>query len=596
MRVFLKCIHFLIITALLILDLTQLHALSSLAKNDPYPVFSSLDPHNFLYTHIYPSDDDPYLEKEETRRFNIAISPFGQSACRGANFHGERFLPTQQCPLSAFANSTTIKTNNTEAITNLVPNYNTQPLGTNIGTFSTNPANIQTNLGSFQTNPGNFQANSGNLQTNSGNNIQTDVDNVQSNTTYALAAPGCGSSIIGPISGDRIELGDLTGRINMLALLYGKVPNNQTLPPTLLKAQKELFSVGDTPPVIPINDPQYIDPTERYASLTFPLKYDKRGVRFDMSVDIGRGFGININTGVAHITQTVKKIRLLRRDSSNNIVAPSNIENDLTCQAETLCNFQRPDEKEPFSENVRKLLTGNFQEVAQELGVDIYDFNEISLEEIRINAFWRHLFAINPDREAGPFVQCMPFAVVAGSISPGKDRCPNKLFSVPFGNDGHSAIGFTTGLNFDFVDTIEIAAEAGFTHFFSKNVHALHMPTSQYQKTLFPFTADAQVSPGNNWHFAAKIGAHHFIDRLSTYFQYVMINHSQDSVCLKNTDSAFVPEALERTTAWKSKVANIGFTYDISPAIALGFLWQAPLAQRNTYRSSTIMLSFNATF
>lgn len=586
MRVLLKCIHFLIITALLITDQRQLHALSSLAKNDPYPIFSSRDPHSFLYTHIYPSDEDPYSEKEQERTFNIAISPFGQSAYRGANFHGERFLPTQQCPLSTFANRTNIKTG-----TNTIAATSNNPADSlSVGPLSNLQLN-QNSLDNFSSNSSLFN-NSQNLLNNNGQspataNLQTNVGTLQ-DTTYTLTPPGCGSSIIGPVSGDRIELGDLTGRINMLALLYGNVPDNQTLPPALQNAQKELFPVANFP--IPIHALQYIDPTERYASLTFPLKYDKRGVRFDMSVDLGRGFGVNVNTGIAHITQTVTKIRLLRRDDTKL----SNIENDLTCESESLCNFEKPDDA--FTGKMQKLLTGNFQEIAQELNVDIHDFNETSIEEIRVNAFWRHLFAINEDKEAGPYVQCMPFILVSGSISPGNEKCANKLFSVPFGNDGHSAIGFSTGLNFDFVDTIEIAAEAGLTHFFSKDVYSLRIPTSQYQKTFFPFTTSAQISPGNNWHFAAKIGAHHFLDRLSTYFQYVMINHSQDSICLKRGDPAFVPEALERTTAWKSKVANIGFTYDISPAIALGFLWQAPLAQKNTYRSSTIMLSFNATF
>ncbi len=606
MRVFLKCIHFLILTtALLITDPKQLQAISSLSKNDPYPVFSSCDPHNFLYTHIYPYEQDPFSEKEKTRKFNFAVSPFGQSAYRGANFHGERFLPTQQCALPSFANRTNIQTGTNQSATtttNPGDNLQTDLLGNlqiNPNLLDNNPNpnlfdnNQNTNLfGNLQSNTNNLQGNINNFQTHPSGNLQTTNIGTFENTTYALKAPGCGSSIIGPVSGDRIELGDLTGRINMLALLYGNVPDNQTLPPALQKAQTELFPPADFP--LPLNAPEYIDPTERYASLTFPLKYDKRGVRFDLSADLGRGFGVNINTGVAHITQTVRKIRLRRTNSSNELTDPSNMENDLSCQAETLCNFQIPDGV--YTKRMQKLLTGNFEQIAQELGVDVYDFNETSLEEIRVNAFWRHLFAINEDRETGPYVQCMPFVILSGSISPGSEKCSNKLFAASFGNDGHSAMGFSTGLNFDFVDTIEVAAEAGLTHFFSKSVHALHVPTNQYQKTLFPFTTNAQIYPGNNWHFAAKLGAHHFLDRLSTYFQYVMINHKPDVICLKNADPAFMPEILARTTAWKAKVANIGFTYDISPAIALGFLWQAPLSQKNSYRSSTIMLSCNATF
>ena len=43
---------------------------------------------------------------------------------------------------------------------------------------------------------------------------------------------------------------------------------------------------------------------------------------------------------------------------------------------------------------------------------------------------------------------------------------------------------------------------------------------------------------------------------------------------------------------WSNHVVNVGLTYDISPNIALGFLWQAPVAQHNSYRQTTLMGSF----
>jgi hypothetical protein len=40
---------------------------------------------------------------------------------------------------------------------------------------------------------------------------------------------------------------------------------------------------------------------------------------------------------------------------------------------------------------------------------------------------------------------------------------------------------------------------------------------------------------------------------------------------------------------WQSHVINVGFTYDISPNVALGFLWQAPVYQKSAYRATTLM-------
>jgi len=527
-----------------------LPTLTSLAKNDPHPIYDSRDPQAPLYRRPCPDMEDPFCAHLQKQRFSISISPFGQKAKHGRNIHGKQYLPEVVCA-----------------------------------------------------------------------------------STSTVDFPPCGSSLPVPITGNRIELGDLTGRINMIALLFGQRPENQSLPISLKNASRCLFheeffnddvplntvpscqpenpdtdTGGGAPPLNPpcvfLNDPSVIDPTERYASLTFPLTYHKYGVRLDASADITHGFGVSMQAGIAHIFQEVHKIRLKEKPEPES--GNDTIENDLTCQARSLCSFRRPEEKEGvgipspecenFTPNVKKLLTGNFTQITDQLGINTHDFDETSVEEIRLNTYWRHAFPINRDRITGPKATCMPYVMFSGSMSPGKKKHPNKLFAIPFGNDGHNALGFSAGVNFDFIESIEISGEVGVTHFFARNIDRLRIPTSIYQKTLFPFTADARVKPGNNWHFSGKIATYHFLGNLSTYFQYTIINHSRDSICLRKPDPAFTPETLSRTTAWKTQVAQIGFTYDISPALALGFLWQAPLAQRNTYRSSTLLFTLNATF
>ncbi len=472
-----KYILFVLATSFIITNVRNIHGLSSLAKNDAFPVFSTLDPHFFLYDHERLSYKDPDFADEKGSRIGISISPYAQNADRGKNFRGERFLPQK-----------------------------------------------------------------------------TNTETCQ-------------------VTGIPIELSDLTGRVNMIALLYGSLPEGQTLPPTLEKARMEIFP--GIPATTPINDASKIDPLEQFASLSFPLKYRKRGVRFDLYVNIIGDFGLNLQTGVASICQTVTAI------------------NDLTCNAVDNCPFEIDPE---CSKKVRAFLTSEIKAISQELGVDICDFGEASIEEIRLNLYWRHAYELNHDKEDWPHILFMPFAVFSASASPGKKRNPSKLFAIPFGNDDHSAIGITAGFAFDFIDTIEIAGEVGATHFFSRCIPCLRIPNSLCQKTLFPFTASATVSPGHNWHFGGKITAYHFLGRLSAYFQYLMLEHEDDTIKLKKPDPAFKPEALEKVTGWKIKIANIGFNYDISPNVGLGFLWQAPLSQRNTYRSSTVMFSFNATF
>jgi hypothetical protein len=75
-----------------------------------------------------------------------------------------------------------------------------------------------------------------------------------------------------------------------------------------------------------------------------------------------------------------------------------------------------------------------------------------------------------------------------------------------------------------------------------------------------------------------------------------MLEHKDDNICLKTADAAFKPRVLEEVTGFKTKVANIGFNYDLSRNVSLGFLWQAPLSQQNSYRSTTAMFSVSGTF
>jgi hypothetical protein len=94
------------------------------------------------------------------------------------------------------------------------------------------------------------------------------------------------------------------------------------------------------------------------------------------------------------------------------------------------------------------------------------------------------------------------------------------------------------------------------------------------------------------------MNVYNFMGNLSFFFQYVLVIHKEDKICLdcSNDDCAFMPEILENLSAFRVQVANIGFNYEIAPQISLGFLWQAPLSQYNAYRSTTIMVGFNAAF
>ena len=438
-------------------------AMSSLAKNDAFPVFTSLDPHEFLLTKEKLKYKDIAWAEEKGNIASISVSAFGQNADRGKTIKGE------------------------------------------------------------------------------------DTFNEETNTTTI------------------IELGDLTGRSGMIALLYGELPEGDALGKTLTTARNTLF-----PGVVgTIDDGTKIDPAQEFGFFSFPLKYRKRGVRFELAARIFKGIGISIQTGISTIRQVVEdRINKTKKTDFNGLT----------------------------KKDVDRVLMDELDNIAQEIGLDIGDFCETSVEEIRFNLFWRYAYELNKGTDEWTHFLLIPFLKLTGSISPGRKKDTNRQFALPFANNDHHAVGFTAGINFDFVETIEIGGEVGFTHFFDKSFTDFRLPNSEFQTTIFPFTTDVTISPGHNWHFGAKMAAYHFLDKLSMHFHYLIVEHKEDDIKLKKVDKAFKPETFKKFTSFKTKLANIGFNYDFAPNIALGFLWQTPFSQRNTYRSTTVMFTFNVTF
>jgi hypothetical protein len=442
------------------------------------------------------------------------------------------------------------------------------------------------------------------------------------------------------IDGDYTPLGDLNGRWSMIPLVFdngcpncqGTYPCGQNLPghcQTLQKAHDCLFPVGtsgcdecrtSTENRPGLNNPEVIDPLEKFGFFTNNLRYRKKGLRGEFDLNFGGGFGMSIQTGVADISQIL--------DNKCEDIVPSYScpyfdkgRVNLTCFAKPSCGFRLekvdntthdeccPEEDADYCKNcqivgfenlttanVNKYLMDKLCVIAKEIGVDTTNFHAVSIEEVRMNLYWRKAYAMNKDEDDWPYFLFIPFFTASGSVSPGKKINPSKIFAAPFGNDGFNAAGFSGGFNFDFYDTVEIGAEFGYTHFFKRDICNFRVPNNKCQQGLYPFTADVSYHPGSNWMFGAKIAGYHFLDKFSTYFQYVMVTHSRDKICPKKCASDFVPHVLEERSKWNTKLANIGFTYDLSPYMSLGFFWQAPLSQRNTYRSTTLMLSFNASY
>lgn len=385
-----------------------------------------------------------------------------------------------------------------------------------------------------------------------------------------------------------IPLGDIDGRWYMLGLLFGPVPQGQALPPTLVDARQNIFPT--IPLDTPINDRSAIDKDEEFGFFSIPAKYRKRGVRAELSAQLTDDIGIQFRLGIADICFTHTGFENLTNDSS--FTDPNNA--DLTVA------------------NVNEYLMCNIKNIAPEICLDIDNFHECSVEDVRLALYWRHAYALNEERmDCWPTFILTPFLHLEAGIAAGKERDRNKAFALAFGSNDHHSVGLTAGFDLAFSENfpcrgddincgdeffMEIGGEVGITHYFAKDFCKIPMPTSRCQQGIFPFTTDANIQPGKNWHFGAKLNAYHFLEHLSFYFQYVMVQHSDDEITLKRPDPAFIPSELEKRSTFKAQFGNVGFNYDLSPHVSLGLFWQVPLSQRVAFKSTTIMGGLSVIF
>jgi hypothetical protein len=82
----------------------------------------------------------------------------------------------------------------------------------------------------------------------------------------------------------------------------------------------------------------------------------------------------------------------------------------------------------------------------------------------------------------------------------------------------------------------------------------------------------------------------------------VFVHHRKDCITLLDNDPAFItvddenPLAKCPNTVWRVQLGNIAFTYDVSPNIGIGFLWQQMFHVRNAFNSTTALFTLNLIF
>ncbi|MBY0109968.1 MAG: hypothetical protein K2X90_02550 [Candidatus Babeliaceae bacterium] len=420
----------------------------------------------------------------------------------------------------------------------------------------------------------------------------------------------------------KVPLGDLTGRWNIPALFY---PQQYGNPEEITEVQSNLFAALDAvgPATEPVStdltttcsaiiNPLYSDIEHRFGFFDVDIKYRKYGLRFQFDFLLYDPIGLRVQTGFA----TIKQIPCFTdlTCSATGLACPAGCSSsgspDISC-CET--GYTPDATTNPCVQNTACIdiygcyckqimidkVMKQIETIANTLNMNIDRMQSQGFEDTRVTLFFRRPYAINADRDDWHFFLCTPYITLDASFPTGKTPNPTNLFAVPLGNKGHFGLGTTGGVTFDFVKTVEIGFEFNVTQFFPKTHSCVPAPTYITQAGIYPETMTVKVSPGLNWNAVFSINAYHFLSRISAFFQYVFNGHDEDcfKICSATTDPANISlKRLVENSKWESNVVNVGMTYDISPNLALGFLWQSPSARRNAYKSTTVMLSIVGTF
>lgn len=242
------------------------------------------------------------------------------------------------------------------------------------------------------------------------------------------------------------------------------------------------------------------------------------------------------------------------------------------------------------------------QIIGEILGRNFCDYDHTGLEDLRIELLYRHLFIMNDENIAFPRYIFMPFVTI-GAILPLDKPVPNNMpFAVPIGSNGHFGLGGSAGFTLDFLSTIDIGIQAGFTHFFERKYCNLPLPTQVAESGIYPYTADVMLEPGRTAYYKLTMHAYHFLDLLSTWIEYVGVIHNDDNIKVCRSfippdscyfNQGFLTKEAECRSSWSSQLLRIGFNYDLSPNMLLGFAASIPLNQRNAYNTGTILASLS---
>ena len=342
-----------------------------------------------------------------------------------------------------------------------------------------------------------------------------------------------------------------------------------------------------------------------FGAFSVPLTYQKAGFRWEVNLDFCDDFGILARGGFCQIVQRAAPAQPLSAvaptaplELGSSSQADPSIYTGLSTVANAAASGSIPAAiaQATFNEwvqnNIDELLDPNYG-----ANYDITTFTQAGIEDIQLLGFLRHAFLVHPE-DPNRFYSMVitPYLVFGGTIPIAPVRDYSKLYSLPFGNNGHASISGVVGLTFDFIDSIEFGFEFGATGFLQQTIDQFPLPNHELQRVIYPYRENVYYSPGFNGQFAFILNAYEFTDNVSFSFRYNYVQHTQDTITMVTPSPYFFPTYFEDLTPWTSQMFIAALSFEIQPSIYVSIAWQGSFSQKNAYCSNTILGSLNFVF
>jgi len=343
---------------------------------------------------------------------------------------------------------------------------------------------------------------------------------------------------------------------------------------------EELF-IPDVSATIPLSGNQLQD-----AGLfdKVRVKYEKIGLRGQISLDWRNNFGLIVKGGIAHIRNDN-----IIFDRTTPIVPPQTDPNMITPELTAVENT---------------LLTPRtMEDIAEELDLDLGEFCHTGLEDTHAQVYC-NIPRKFKDKDGDVVCTVIPHLSVGVWLPTGNKTDPDRPFSVPSGNDGYFAVTTEASLSFDFPKSVQTSFGTGLLFAQERSFVKYRVPSSENQSGIIPWTTGVTNRPGVTWYGNISFKAVDWIEGLGIYCDFIYTQHHKDEFTINECDptrkKAFEdgdgPRILAEQSCWKNQQANIGFDYRINKNLAFGFGLQCHISGLRVYRTTTALGSISFCF